>query len=61
MDNISRTTFSKVFYFKKVWILINILLKFVLKGPINIIPALIGFDNSLAPFRRQAIIWTNDD
>ena len=35
--------------------------KFVPKGPINNIPSsIIGLDNSLAPTRRQAIIWTND-
>ena len=34
---------------------IQILLKFVPKGPINNIP-----DNGFATNRRQAIIWTND-
>ena len=40
---------------------IKMSLKFVPKGPINIIPALtiIGSDNGLWPGRRQAIIWTN--
>ena len=33
----------------------KISLKFVPRGPINI-----GLDNSLAPSRCQAIIWTND-
>ena len=38
---------------------IKISLKFVLKGPINNIPA-IGSDNGLAPTRQQVIIWIND-
>ena len=41
-----------------VKISIKISLKFVPKGPINNIPALVH--NGLAPARRQAIIWTND-
>ena len=39
-----------------VWILIEISLKFVLKGPINNITALVQI-----MARRRAIIWTNDD
>ena len=38
---------------------IKLSLKFVPKGRINKIPALVS-DNGLAPTRRQAIIWTND-
>ena len=48
----------------KVLILIKISLKFIPKGPINNIPALIiiiGSDNGSSPERRQAFIWTNDD
>ena len=40
--------------------MIDISLKFVPQGPFNNIPAS-GSDNGLAPSRRQAIIWTNDD
>ena len=45
---------------EKVWISINISLKFVPKGPINNIPALVQIMASVAPVRRQAIVWTND-
>ena len=42
MDTISQTTFSKyIFWNENVWILINISLKFVPKGPINNMPALV--------------------
>ena len=42
MDAISQTTFSSAFFFNEnVWIPIKILLKFVPKGPINTIPALV--------------------
>ena len=50
--------FKYIFLNENVYIFITILLKFVLKGPINNIPVLI-FDNGLALFRPQAIIWTN--
>ena len=49
--NIFKYNFSN----ENVWILIKILLKFVLKGPIHNIPAL---DQIMA--WRQAIGWTND-
>ena len=42
-------------------ILIKISLKFVPKGPLNNIPALVQMNNGLASTRRQAIIWTNYD
>ena len=45
---------------EKFCILIKISLKCVPKGPINNKPS-IGLDNGLAPNRRQAIIWTNDN
>ena len=51
--------FKCIFFNENVWISIKISLKFVAKGPINNIPPL-GSDNGLVPFRRQAIIWTND-
>ena len=38
---------------------IEISLKFIPKGPINNIPALVKI-YGLAPSRRQAIIWNND-
>ena len=61
MDAISRTTFLNAFSWMKTFEYpINNSLKFVPKGPINNIPAF-GSDNGLAPTRRQAIIWTNDD
>ena len=42
MDNISQTTFSNIFIFNgNVWISIKISLKFVPKGPIYNIPALV--------------------
>ena len=44
---------------ENVSISIKISLKFVPKGPINNYYG-IGSDNGLAPFRRQAVIWTND-
>ena len=37
----------------------KISLKFVPKGPMKWY-SIIGSDNSLAPTRHQAIIWTND-
>ena len=46
-------TFKCVFLNENMRISINISLKFVLKGPIDIIL-------SLAPTSRQAISWTND-
>ena len=44
---------------ENVWIPIKISLKFVPKGPINNIPAMVQI-MALAPCRQQAIIWTND-
>ena len=55
MDAISQTTFSSAFS----WIFLKISLKFVPKGPINNIPALVQI-NGLTLSRLQAIIWTND-
>ena len=48
---------------EKFWILIQISLKFVPKGPIDNNPALVkfGLDNGLATNRQQAIVWTNAD
>ena len=43
-------------FFENVWISIKIPLKFVAKGPINNIPALV----QIMPTRRQAIVWSND-
>ena len=56
-DNI----FKCIFLNEKIWILCKISLKIVPKGPIDNDQApgsSIGFDNGLAPNRRQAIIWT---
>ena len=52
-DNIFRCIFVN----EKFYILINISLKFVRKGPID--NNSIGLENGLAQNRRQAIIWTN--
>ena len=41
MNNISQTTFKRIFFNENVWISIKISLKFVPKGPINNIPALV--------------------
>ena len=45
--------FKRIFLNENVWIPIKISLKFVPKGPIKNIPALVQI-------RRQAIIWSND-
>ena len=47
-----------IFFNENVLISIEISLKFVLR--VNWQYSGIGSDNGLAPFRRQAIIWTND-
>ena len=49
--------FKGIFLNENVYISIQISLKFVPKGQY----ASIGSDNGLAPSRRQAIIWTNDN
>ena len=48
--------FKCIFLNENVWFFIKISLKFVPKGPVNNIPALV----QMAPIRRQAIIWAND-
>ena len=48
--------FKCIFLNDNVKISIQISLKFVPKGPINNIPALV----QIMAWRRQAIIWTND-
>ena len=50
--------FKYIFMNEKFSILLRISLKFVPNGPIDNNPAF-GFDNGLAPNRRQTIIWTN--
>ena len=50
-------TFKRIFLNENIRISIEISLKFVPKGPINNIAALVQI---MAPVRRQAIIWTND-
>ena len=58
MDTIfADDTFKGMFLKENVRTLINISLKFVPKGQINNIPALVQI---LAPTRWQAIIWPND-
>ena len=47
--------FKYNFLNENFWIPVKISLKFVPKGPINIIPALV----QIMAWRRQAIIWTN--
>ena len=51
--------FKHIFVNENVWIPIKISLKFVSKGPINNIPALVQIIAWHCP-RWQAIIWTND-
>ena len=50
--------FKCVFLNENIWLLINISLKFVLKGQINNIPTLVQIMAWL--IRWEAIIWTND-
>ena len=50
--------FKCIFFNENVWIPIKISMKFVPKGPINNIPALVQI--MAWRRRRQAIIWTND-
>ena len=50
--------FQTTFLNENVLISIKISLKFVPKGQINNIPALVQI--GLAPTRRQAIVWTKD-
>ena len=58
MAAIFQTTFFKgIFLNQNIYILIQISLKFVPKGPINNIPALVQI---MARRRPGAIIWTND-
>ena len=52
--------FKYIFLNENIWISIEISLKFVLKGPINNISALVQI-MARRPARGQAIIWTNDD
>ena len=56
--DIFQTTFSNALFFNEtIQISIKIWLKFVRKGPINNIPALV-WGNGFTPTRRQTIIWT---
>ena len=48
-------SFKWIFFNENVWISIEVSLKFVAKGPINNIPALV----QIMAWCRQAIIWTN--
>ena len=50
--------FKCIFLNENIWISIEISLKFVPKGQINNIPALVQM---MSPDWRQAIIWTNDE
>ena len=54
----SREILKCIFFDEKVWIAIEISLKFVPRGPIDNMLALIHI--MTWPNRRQAIIWTND-
>ena len=61
MAMVLQTTFLNAFFlYLSIVILIKISLRFVPKGP-KWHQSSIGSDNSLAPNRQQAIIWTNDD
>ena len=50
--------FKSILLNENVWIPIKISQKFVPKGPINNIPAMVQI---MAPTRRQAIIWTENN
>ena len=52
-------SFKCIFLNENMYISINISLKFVPKGPIDNMPALVQIKARRRP-RRQAIIWTND-
>ena len=54
-DNI----FKCIFFNENIWTSIKISLRFVTKGPINNIPALVQIMAWRRPARWQAIIWTN--
>ena len=55
-----RWHFKCIFLNENTLISLKIPLKFVPKGPIDNIPALVQImANGLAPTRRQAIVWTN--
>ena len=54
-----QTTFFKCILFNENVSILRISLKFIPKGPTN--NSSIGSDSGLAPTRRQAVIWTNDD
>ena len=56
-QNFADNIFKVIFFNEKFGILIQILLKFIPKAPIN---ASTGSDNGLAPIRWRAIIWIND-
>ena len=58
--HIADDTFKRIFVNENVGILIEISLKFVPKGPINNIPALVQIMASRRPGDKLAIIWTND-
>ena len=59
MAAIFQTTFSNAFSLdEEVRIPIKFLLKFVPRGS-TWHYSIIGSDNGLVPYRRQAIIWTN--
>ena len=58
--HIADDTFKRIFVNENVGILIEISLKFVPKGPINNIPALVQIMAWRRPGDKLAIIWTND-
>ena len=45
----------------KPWVLLWGFINFLSFNDASLISAIFGSDNGLAPLRRQAIIWTNDD
>ena len=56
-DIFADDTFKCILLNEDIWILINISVKFVPKGSIINIPALV----QTMAWHRQAIIWTNND
>ena len=60
-DILADDIFTCIFLNENDRITIQISLKFVPKSPINNKSVLVQVTNGLAPNRRQAINWTNDD
>ena len=60
-NNLADGILNPIFLNKNVWISINISLKFVPRGPVDNMSALVQVGNGLALNRWQYITWTNVD